>query len=60
MDMGEIRYHLGKKYKLDRTRANDLWIISSRPIHNRVIELLVCRILQENDHLLTLIRVGSD
>ena len=56
----KMRYHFGKKYKLDRTRANNLWIIRSRPVQNRVTELLVCRILQENDNLLTLIRVGSD
>ena len=47
MDMGEITHHVGKKYELDRTRANDLWIISSWPIQDRVTELLVCRILQE-------------
>ena len=47
MDVGEIRHHLGKKYKRDRTRANDLWIIRSRPIQNRVTELLVCRIVKE-------------
>ena len=48
MDMGEITHHVVKKYELDRTRANDLWIISSRPIQDiRVTELLVCRILQE-------------
>ena len=48
MDMGEVTHHVGKKKNnLDRTRANDLWIIGSRPIQNKVTELLVCRILQE-------------
>ena len=47
MDMDEIRHHLGGKIERDRTRANDLWIMRSRPIQNRVTKLLVCRILEE-------------
>ena len=44
MDMGEM-ISFRVKYKLDRTGANDIW--TSRPIQNKVTELLVCRILQE-------------
>ena len=47
MDMGEIRHNSGKNTKLERARADDLLIISSRPVQNRVIELLVSRILQQ-------------
>ena len=46
MDMGEM-ISFRVKYKLDRTGANDIWIIGSRPIQNKVTELLVYRILQD-------------
>ena len=39
VDMREIRQLLGEKYKRDRTRANDLWIITTRPYR---IELQSC------------------